>query len=135
MSSEQHGHGNTGAHSAAAQGQDDVDYGKVIMVGIGSLLLFAVSIAWAGKIWKDEIAATEGKTGREKPVETTRTEIGIVDQVPFVSDTRLARWHKERAAHLEGYGWVDRGKGIVHIPIEEAMAKVAGGVMPAGAPK
>ena len=39
-------------------------------------------------------------------------EIGIVDQVPFQIDHRLAIWKAEKSAHLNGYGWVDRAKGV-----------------------
>jgi hypothetical protein len=128
------GHGNT-PHSAAAEGHDDVDYGKVIGVGVVSLILFALSIWWSAIILRGKTETIEAKTGHARTFDMTRTEIGIVDQVPFVSDKRLPQWRKERREHLETYGWVDRGKGVVHIPIEEAMAKVAAGTMPAGAPK
>jgi hypothetical protein len=120
-----------GPHGAA----DDVDYGKVILVGVASLALFAASIWWSTWIWHDTIRETEAKTGKAREVDTSRTEIGIVDQVPFVTDTRLRTWRAARKAELEGYGWVDKSKGLVHIPIEAAMDKVAGGAMPAGAPK
>jgi hypothetical protein len=33
---------------------------------------------------------------------------------------------KKEDDRLAGYGWVNRDKGIVHIPIEEAMKKLAG---------
>ena len=33
---------------------------------------------------------------------------------------------KEEDKRLAGYGWVNREQGIVHIPIEEAMKKLAG---------
>ena len=62
-------------------------------------------------------------------------EIGIVDQVLFSGDHRLADWRAERAARLNGYGWADRSKGIAHIPIDKAMDEVAGGALPEGAPK
>lgn|SRR5690349_15976918 len=32
-----------------------------------------------------------------------------------------AEWHQR----LDGYGWVDRSKGIAHVPIDEAMARIA----------
>jgi hypothetical protein len=121
--------------SPAASGQDDVDYGKVVGVGVASLLIFALSIAWAGHLFHSKVRDTEAETGRAREFDRTRQEIGIVDQVPFVADKRLPQWRAERAQALSSYGWVDRGKGTVHIPIEEAMAKVAAGAMPAGAPK
>jgi hypothetical protein len=37
----------------------------------------------------------------------------------------LARFRAAEETQLETYGWVDREKGIVHIPIEQAMRSVA----------
>lgn len=122
-------------HNPAASGQDDVDYGKVVGVGVASLIIFALSIAWSGHLFHSKVRDTEAETGRAREFDRTRHEIGIVDQVPFVSDKRLPEWRAERAKVLSSYGWVDRSKGTVRIPIEEAMAKVAAGAMPAGAPK
>lgn len=34
---------------------------------------------------------------------------------------RLAKLQKEDRATLGGYGWADKAKGVVHIPIEQAM--------------
>jgi hypothetical protein len=132
MSDHGHGHGNDASGSS-----DAVDYSKVIGVGVASLVLFAVSIWWASMIWRSKIAETEAKTGKAKPVPsaTMPAEMGIVDMVPFVSDHRLPKWRAERKAYLEGYGWVDRAKGVVHIPIDQALQQVASGASPAGAPK
>jgi hypothetical protein len=120
-----------GPHGAA----DDVDYGKVIIVGLASLALFAVSIAWAGLIYGGSTKSLEAESGKARAVDTSRQEIGIVDQVPFVSDRRLPEWKAARHIELTTYGWVDKAKGTVRIPIEAAMDKVAAGAMPAGAPK
>jgi hypothetical protein len=46
-------------------------------------------------------------------------------------------WREVDAAareRLGTYGWVDRGAGVAHIPIERAMTLVAHGVKPAAAP-
>ena len=37
----------------------------------------------------------------------------------------LARARAEEDGQLHSYGWVDRARGIVHIPIEEAMRRIA----------
>ncbi|MBV9523771.1 MAG: hypothetical protein JO010_13305 [Alphaproteobacteria bacterium] len=37
----------------------------------------------------------------------------------------LGPYRREEEAKLGSYGWVDRAKGIVRIPIEEAMARLA----------
>jgi hypothetical protein len=129
MSGPSHGHDHGGGAS------DAVRYDKVIIVGVASLAIFALSIAWAGKLMHDAKDRAEAKSGRARVVELDRKEIGIVDQVPFVSDTRLKGWRADRAWQLGHYGWVDKQKGVVRMPIEAAMDKVAGGAMPAGAPK
>ena len=37
----------------------------------------------------------------------------------------LAALHAREAAQLDGYGWVDKPAGRVHIPVDRAMALVA----------
>jgi hypothetical protein len=126
------------AHSPkAGEPPDEVQYGKVVGVGVASLAIFAISIAWAGWLWKAKIADAEAATGKARVLEakTVGTEVGIVDQVPFVVDKRLPKWQQERREHLSSYGWVDRGKGVVHIPIDQAIEQVLAGGGPAGAPK
>jgi hypothetical protein len=131
-----HAHG-AGHGPDAGGAQDAVDYSKVVGVGVASLVIFALAIWWAAVIYHSVKNATEAKTGKSRPAETLTmpAEIGIVDQVPFSTDHRLPKWRAERKAYLEGYGWVDRSKGIVHIPIDQALQQVASGASPAGAPK
>jgi hypothetical protein len=108
----------------------------VIAVGVVSLAIFAASVVWASVILSHETKKNEQATGAiHRPARITEEEIGIVDQVPFATDTRLHRWRAEHNAKLNGYGWIDREKGIVHVPIERAMDAIAGGTLPAGAPK
>jgi hypothetical protein len=37
----------------------------------------------------------------------------------------LQRLEAEWRQRLGGYGWVDRSKGVVHVPIDAAMARIA----------
>ena len=53
-----------------------------------------------------------------------KEEVGIVDYVPFDADDRLEHWQQEKAKALNSYGWVDKKKGLIHIPIDEAMKDV-----------
>ena len=50
--------------------------------------------------------------------------MGIVDYVPFDTDHRLQHWQQGKAKALNSYGWVDKKKGLIHIPIDEAMKDV-----------
>jgi len=122
-----HGHDGAG---------DEIAYGKVIAVGAISLAIFAVSTWWAATILTRETKRYEDANGVVyHPKKVEKEEIGIVDQVPFVIDTRLHRWRAEHAAKLNGYGWVDRDRGVAHVPIEQAMDAIANGAQPAGAPR
>lgn len=124
MSSPDH---NSGVHIA----EDRIDFKKVIAVGGVSLVIFALASWWAISILHAERAVLTRTRGNAKvPAELGRGEIGIVDQVPFESDKRLPRWKAERAAWLNGYGWIDRPNGIIHLPIERAMDEIAAGATP-----
>ena len=94
--------------------------------------IFALSTVWAAWLLHDETKrVTEGHRRRPpSPLKIHQEEIGIVDQVPFSVDRRLPRWRKEHDARLNGYGWVDKSKGIAHIPIERAMEAIASGALP-----
>ena len=128
-----HGHD---PHGQGHKSEDEIAYGKVIGVGAVSLVIFALSTVWAAVILNRETQKVEQEHGVVyRPQRVEQEEIGIVDQVPFAVDKRLPKWKAEHGAKLNGYGWVDRAKGIAHIPIERAMDAVAGGTMPAGAPR
>jgi hypothetical protein len=122
--------------SNAYRAEAEINYPKVIAVGVVSLVIFALCTVWAAKILGRETARMDAETGAARPgKDIGKDEIGIVDQVPFIVDHRLQLWREEHHAKLNGYGWVDRGKGIAHVPIEKAMDAVAAGAQPMGAPK
>lgn len=37
----------------------------------------------------------------------------------------MQRFHREEMLRLEGSGWVDKARGVVHIPIADAMHEIA----------
>jgi hypothetical protein len=125
------------SHSSGDGGtrpEDRIDFKKVVAVGVVSLVIFALSTWWAIAILHGERAEMKGRAEGHVTAEMGKSEIGIVDQVPFDSDHRLERWRHERAEHLHGYGWVDRAHNLIHIPIERAMDEIIAGAVPAAAP-
>jgi hypothetical protein len=114
------------------QTEDRIDFTKVVSIGLVSLVIFAVSTWWAWTILHRETAELNAQRGVRLEVQTGRTEIGIVDQIPFDRDHRLEIWRNERKRRLNDYGWVDRKRGIIHVPIEQAMDQVvsSGGQKP-----
>jgi len=111
-------------------GQDRIDFKKVIAVGVVSLIIFALASWWAASILHSERSALGARAEWKAPTEIGNTEIGIVDQVPFQGDQRLDKWKAERAEWLNGYGWVDRARGVAHIPIDRAMDEIVAGAVP-----
>jgi hypothetical protein len=111
--------------------QDRIDFPKIIAVGVVSLVIFAVATLWSISILhrdRDKLKAERGEA--RVATEAGKSEIGIVDQVPFQGDRRLEIWKKERKEWLHGYGWVDRQHGIIHVPIERAMEEALAGSAP-----
>ena len=131
---ESHGHESHGHESHGHESEDQIDFRKVIAVGVVSLVTFAVASWWAVSILHSERAQLKGREEARPGSEIGKAEIGIVDQVPFAKDPRLDAWRAEHSQRLNSYTWVDRQQGIVTMPIERAMdALVAGTAPPAPA--
>jgi hypothetical protein len=129
-------HPNPHGHGHGTDSVDEIQFPKVIAVGVVSLVIFALCTWWAAVIMRHETTRVEQKTGATtKPTEIGKEEIGIIDQTPFIVDHRLHYWRTERKAKLESFGWVDRAKGVAHVPIDRAMDAVASGALPIGAPR
>src|SRR6266700_2556218 len=106
-----HGKDPHGNDSHGHANEDQIDFGKVIAVGVVSLVIFALSTWWAIHILHSERSQMKGREEARVAAEIGKPEIGIVDQVPFSQDTRLTEWRKERTDWLNSYGWVDRAHG------------------------
>lgn len=104
--------------------EDGINIGKIVVIGVLSLVVFAAGIVWAYYL----MVARQNDVRRLGPArvagEIGKLEIGIVDQVPFDIDTRLDEWREMSRQKLAGHGWVDRARGIARIPIEAAMERV-----------
>ena len=122
-------------HNHEEQSSDEIDFFKVILVGVLSLLVFAGGTVWAVAIFKRGTAQAQANSGAYHQPQLGASEVGIVDQVLFEGDHRLADWKAERKSRLDGYGWIDRSKGLTHIPIDKAIDEVIAGALPEGAPK
>ncbi len=115
-------------HQTRSPGLDDdgVDMKKILAVGTVSLVIFAISAFIAYLIMRSDAREVAARGLPPPPSELGRDEIGIVDQVEFSQDHRLQEWKAAKRKRLESYGWVNRDKGLVHIPIETAIDQVVG---------
>lgn len=111
------------AHGTGATEPEVIRFGKVIAVGVVSVVLFAIGSVWAMKI-RSATEATMNPAGSRHtalPAGFGAEEQGIVDQIPFELNTWVAKDRVEAAAKLKGYSWVDKQAGVIHLPIERAM--------------
>jgi hypothetical protein len=119
----EHGNG-----SGVRSEEDRISTGKILVVGIASLLLFfGASVATSLYF---QARRTAGGPVRVPP-EIGSSKIGMVEQQIFEKAERGSRDRAMREERLRSYGWVDRRRGVVHLPIERAMDLVAGGARPA----
>lgn len=103
---------------------DGIDIKKILLIGGGSLATFALSAVVAYFILRHDTNEYQAKGAPPAPALIGKAEIGIIDTPEFDKDSRLEEWKKAKQRRLGSYGWVDRGKGLIHIPIDKAIDQV-----------
>jgi len=104
-----------------AQADERVASGKVLLVGIVALLVFGGATCWSTRIWRETRVRLQ-PTGPIAPgAEIGKAEIGIVDQPPFETLRAAERTRRDEVDRLSSYGWIDRDKGVIHVPIDKAI--------------
>lgn len=106
------------------QAQEAIAWGKVLIVGIVSLLVFAIATLISFRLMQAREKALQPNGPDPVPPQIGSPAIDIVEQVPFDVTRALQIYRKERSARLSSWGWADRKAGQVHMPIEEAMDRV-----------
>ena len=105
-------------------GEDGINIRYIVTVGVISLAVFAASTVVAWLIMKADLPDENSPEAPAKAAFVGSPEIGLVDTPMFDDDNRLAEWKAAKAKRLTTYGWVDKAKGVVHIPIDKAMDQV-----------
>ena len=115
-------------HEHGARSEEDrISSGKIVAVGVASLVVFFVA-SWIASSY---FLTRRGEHGPIPiPPEIGQSKIGIVEQSMFDLQVRGQRDRAARLERLGSFGWVDRDAGIVHLPIDRAMELVAQGVRP-----
>ena len=104
-----------------AQAEEAIASGKVLLVGIISLIVFGGATCWSTRIWRETRIRLEPNGPIAPGAEIGKAEIGIVDQPPFETTRTAERTRAAELRQLQGYGWIDRDKGIIHVPIDKAI--------------
>ncbi|GAO02019.1 hypothetical protein [Anaeromyxobacter sp. PSR-1] len=118
------------AHGVRSE-EDRIDTGKIIAVGVAALVVFFIG-SYAAIAYLQDLRAS--REGPPIPPEIGQNKIGMVEQQLFELSVRGERDRTARRQRLASYGWVDRGAGVVHLPIDRAMDLVAQGIRPMPAP-
>jgi hypothetical protein len=111
-------------HQAVRQEEDRINSGRIVVIGLITLAVFAVGIAWAVSVQRELNGTIRNEKGAA-PSSIGHTEIGMVYQPLFEREKGIAA---ERSAaqqqRLDSVGWTGGDKKFVHIPIERAMQLV-----------
>jgi hypothetical protein len=121
-----------GGEAADAQA---IDYPKIIGVGVVSLLVFALGVWWAYRILTVQMPEIRGPGSVAGAKAIREPEIGIVDQVPFAEDRRLEEELAAQQRRLESWGWADRQRGLIYMPITVAIDRLLAGEEPRAVPQ
>lgn len=106
--------------------QRDIDFGRVLQIGGGVVLLMLFSLV--AMHWLLGFLEREQTASRPAAHALVDAEAQREPPAPRLQEHPIADLDALRAresAQLDGYGWVDQAKGRVHIPIERAMELVA----------
>ncbi len=101
--------------------EDHVATGRIVAVGVIALVVFfCASVASTMALTRRRAEVWPGGPPPAPP-EAGKAKIGIVEQRLFENTITGEEWLREQRRRLDGYGWVDRKAGVVHIPIDRAM--------------
>jgi hypothetical protein len=109
---------------------DVVPSGRIVLVGVAALVVFTVGSIAAGIGMKMMQRSVNPDGPHADPTQAGRAKIGIVEQRLFENSNMGVIWRERQHQHLESFGWVDKEKGIAHIPIGRAMELVEKGEHP-----
>jgi hypothetical protein len=115
------GQGPTLVHAPGELEDKNLPYRKIVGVGVGSVIVFALSIVWSTTILRASEKEMHPAGPPPVPPGVNQYEVGIVNQRMFSLDQRAAQKRLQQMDRLNRYGWIDRQAGVAHIPIDVAM--------------
>jgi hypothetical protein len=100
----------------------DVNLGKIVKTALVLLLIVGLSIVgvFVFHAWRGNGAASNFGPN----VRGTALKDFAAPRLQGQPMADRKQYFAAKRARLNGYGWVDRARGIVHIPIDEAISKM-----------
>ena len=117
-------------HGRPAAEEDEIPTAKIARVGIGALVIFVIASVVSTLVLIQ--SRKEYWPGGPPPVpaEAGQRTIGLTEQVQFENQTTVEETEGPARKRLQEYGWIDKPRGLIHLPIERAMELAAQGVKP-----
>ncbi len=110
--------------------EDILPSGKIYLVGVVALIVFFLGSLAAG-IGMTSVRKQMNPDGPPPlPSQAGAAKIGMVEQRQFELTNTGPAWRAAADRRLRSYGWVDKEKGVAHIPIDRAMEMVEKGARP-----
>lgn len=111
--------------------------GVIVAIAIGCVCASAIANWRTAGLRGDPSAPAERMRGVSPVV--VPPEVNAMETVPFTVEAQGLASHQVAEAWLSGYGWVDRGRRILRVPIDVAfdvyLAKLASGAASGPAPR
>jgi hypothetical protein len=120
---EAHDHG----HGEPVRAEPDFVPVAPVIVGIAVIVvIFLVGIFWSYRIQRHQEHAVDGiaEDIAPKPSHAFNYEVGMINQKQFEQEHRAYDLQGQQKADLSGYGWTDKEKKLVHVPVEEGAKKL-----------
>ncbi len=119
----------SGPHAPSPE-RERIPWLALAAVALVAMGIFAVGGLWAAYILERRTGGIDNPPGGPLPPQLGEVESGIVDLKLFEESDRAERMRAEQLELLESYGWVDRQRGVIRVPVAEAMALMARGRRP-----
>jgi hypothetical protein len=126
----EHDHAHVEEHGHPPAEEDVLPSGKIYMVGVVALVVFFVGSVAAGLAMRAVRQEVNPDGPVAMPGEAGKAKIGMIEQRLFEHANMGPVWRQAAHQRLQSFGWVDKEKGIVHIPIDRAMELVEKGARP-----
>jgi hypothetical protein len=108
------------------QSNEHIRWWPLVLLGAASLIVFALASLAAVLVEADELGGVTDDPTIARTI-VGAEQIGMVEPRMIELEDRAVRLAAERKTQLEEYGWVDRERGIIRIPVERAMQDLAEG--------
>jgi hypothetical protein len=106
------------------QERDNPPWRRMLLVAFAALGISTILVVWSWVLLRGERQALRATVGLATPPLVDRPEISGVQRERFDDMGPGQRLNRRKREALTSFSWADRDRGLVNIPIEDAMELV-----------